>query len=166
MLINPFYIRFPSSHSALDRVFPAHSPRKALGTCLLGRHRFIWGIITIPLWKNEPYSCGLQRKRVRKYWGEKKEKAKSLWYEFSPQYTHTHTCNALPQQLGRHPSLKSSSRARPPSRLSRSAKHAGKAQILAQTLLSRHNPRSLHPPKKKSGSTRAEGGRGSHAQCC
>lgn len=67
MLVNPFCIRFPSSRSALDRVFPAHSPRKALGTCLLGRHRFIWGITTTPPWKNEPYSCGLQHKRVRRY---------------------------------------------------------------------------------------------------
>lgn len=40
-LINPFRVRFVSSHSALDRVFTAHSSNKAFSSCLVGRHRFI-----------------------------------------------------------------------------------------------------------------------------
>lgn len=40
-LINPFPVRFVSSHSALDRVFTAHIPNKAFSFCLVGKHRFI-----------------------------------------------------------------------------------------------------------------------------
>lgn len=67
MLIIPLHVRFVFSRSTLYRVFTAHSPRNALGTCILERHRFIWGITPMLLCRNKSYSDDLQHERVRKY---------------------------------------------------------------------------------------------------
>lgn len=131
VLINPFHVKFVSSCSVLDQVSPAHSP---------GNAQFIWGMTPTLLWKNKSYSCDL-RQVLR--WKEKAKSPQVLPW-FAPV---THTFNTLPWKPIPKKLLKgtSYSMVKPACQV---CWCSGSAQILAQSLLLRHNLQSIQPPKQ------------------
>lgn len=126
VLINPSHVKFVSSCSVLPQVSPAHCPRKV---------QFIWGMTPILMWKNKSYCCDLQQVL------RGKEKAKSP--QVVPWYAPvTHISNIFQWKSISKKLLKCT----PYSMAKQACQvcwHAG----LAQSLLSRHNPK--HPTPKK-----------------
>jgi len=90
MLINPFHIRFVSSPSALERVFTAHSPRKALGTYLPPRKAQDYlGTCSYPAVEEQALAVLCNVKELGNTEGKRKRKPRACTRVLPPGETHT-----------------------------------------------------------------------------